>query len=56
MCVCVGVCVCVVCVCRKVTHSHVLADIFHGSVGRLRVADLDTAGRGVTNSTKTLVQ
>ena len=41
---------------RKLTHSDVLADIFHGSVGRLRVADLDTAGRGVTNTTKTLVQ
>ena len=53
--VCVCVCVCVCCG-RKVTHSDVLADVFHGSVRRLRVADLDTAGRGVTNTTKTLVQ
>ena len=46
MCVCVHACVCVcVCLCecvyRKVTHSDVLADVFHGSVGRLRVADLN---------------
>ena len=27
-------CVCGVCV-QKVTHSEVLADVFHGSVGRL---------------------
>ena len=52
MCVCVCVCVCVL----KVTHSDVLADVFHGSVGRLRVADLDTAGRKVMNTNKTLVQ
>ena len=57
MCVCVCVCVCE-CVCgySKMTHSDVLADVFHGSVGRLRVADLDTAGRRVTKTTKTLVQ
>ena len=55
VCVCVRVCVCV-CVCRKVTHSDILADVFHGGVGRLRVAYLDTASRGVANTTKTLVQ
>ena len=49
------VCVCV-CVCRRVTHSDILADVFHGGVGRLRVANLDTASRRVTNTTKTLVQ
>ena len=53
MCECVCVCVCVY---RKVTHSDVLVDVFHGVVGRLRVANLYIAGRGVTNTTKSLVQ
>ena len=57
MCVCVCACVCVcVHVRRKVTHADVLVHVFHGSAGRLRVTNLYTAGRGVTNTTKTLVQ
>ena len=63
LCVCMFVCVCVcMCVCvykriqKGVTLSDILADDFHGGVGRLRVANLDTAGRGAMNRTKTLLQ